>query len=178
VSTRALRSELALYDGKHTDVLERIASEREPGAPFVRELLALARDEDGRVRSGAVWLLRLLHRDGYTFTAAQARAIVDLVIVAYHWEPRLNLLQIVAALPVAPADRARVLKALEALTEDNNGFVRAWAYSALHAHSRDDARARKRADALIARAEASETPAVRARIRQMKKKAKLASPGA
>lgn len=169
MSADELRTALALYDGKHTDVLERIAADHPEGAPFVRALLSLAKDGDPRVRSAAIWLLRHRHRNGARFTPAQARAILRLLLTADHWEPRLNLLQIVDTLPVAPADWTPLLKSLESFAQDDNGFVRAWAYSALHTHSRSDARRRARVDAMIAEAAKSETPAVRARLRQVLK---------
>lgn len=175
MTIRSLRAELRLYDGKHTDVLERIASEHEANASLVRSLLTLARDNDGKVRAGAIWLIRRLHREGYRFTAAQVRAIVRLFLESEHWEPRLNLLQVIDTLPVAPGDRAVLVKGLEAATKDENAFVRAWAWSALYAHSRDLPTLRRRVDAGIEAAANAETPAVRARLRRVQKAAKRRS---
>jgi hypothetical protein len=160
---RTLRATLLSFDGTHTDVLEAVAAAGLPAK--LRELFALAADPEAEVP--ATWLLLRAARDGAAITPAQARAAVALLSTAAHWQARLHVLQMFEHIECPARQRPRLLGILRACVKDANGFVRAWAYSAMAGLAAHMPAEQTRIGRDLARAASEETPAVRARLRRI-----------
>lgn len=170
-----LVGQLALYDGKHTDLLEQIDAARggELEPRWIDRLLRVAKAADGPTRSGSIWLLRRAHRRGALLSEAQSRAVVALLRQDRHWEQTINLLQILDTLAIPAGEGKELYKFLYAATEHANPLVRAWAISALMKIGTGPHRSR--IDRIVAAAERGGTAAMKARIRRARQELARAS---
>lgn len=164
-----LRSDLELYDGKRTDILERIARARPITAPLARQLIKLASDDDPRLRSGATWLILRHARAGYAFTPAVTRDLLALINTPLHWEATLNLLQTLPHLTIEDAALPALRKSLKRLVKHDNKFVRAWAYNAYAVLARQHPQLAGEAERMLAQGEQDDAASVRARVRNARK---------
>lgn len=173
---RTLHAALSLYDGRHTDLLERIAADHtgEPG--WIDALLDAAEPPEGTARSGAIWLLRHARRRHQDLTPDQARRIIALLAQDRHWEQTLNLLQILDTMPIPAESVPRLLRFLDAAAAHERPFVRAWAISALIKIGGDLSEHRRRIADLADRAESQGPASVRARIRRARAEAARTPP--
>lgn len=81
---KTLRSQLALFDGKHTDVLERLAvSIAEDPRALVRRATIAEEGPDDRVAVAATWVILALLQDRRGVPAGRA-VVVRLVRVLEH----------------------------------------------------------------------------------------------
>lgn len=165
-ATNSLAASLALFDGTHSEVLEHIAATHAGEPKYLTRLIALGRDPRDNVQAAAIWLIRRAHRAGAGFTVAQSRGIIDLLLHATRWPMRLNLLQMLGSVRIAPEQLGPLIDLLLSAAADTNTFVRAWAFHGLIVVGSRQARHRTRIDRLISGALASDSAAVRARIRK------------
>ncbi len=172
-----LATEIAAFDGKHTDTLEALAARIRPNRSTLNELCALAGQEEPRLQVAATWLLKRFQSDGLSFSPAQVEKILDLFDSVTDWEARLHLLQILPGLAVPAARKGALYEIL--ISEDclNNDakFVRAWSYNALAALATQHPEFRPEVARRLAAAEGEETASVRARIRNIRKRATWAA---
>lgn len=172
----SLPSKLALFDGRHTDVLERVAVSlrKDPGACEKLVDIASRRPKEP-VAVAAMWVLLRLCKDGAVGgLGADAIARLGVVLVeAEDWTPRLHVLQVLARHDVASilnhAQREVLRGAAARSAEDANAFVRAWS---LHLLGRLGGSApgteRKRIAHMIAAAERTGAASIKARLRQLR----------
>ena len=177
--TNPLLAPLRLYDGRSVAVLERIAAERADDPRYLDLVVDAAAteppDADHTPRSGAIWLLRHAHRQGTVVSAAHAKRLVGLIPLVSHWEQALNLLQILDAVEIPPAQRRAVLAFAEAAASDDRALVRAWAISVLLKVGHTLDAERDRIDRIADEALRTDKPSVRARIRRARAEIRLAS---
>ncbi len=166
-----LGAELLAFDGKHTDVLERLASSLEPTAGAIGELCDLAATDNPRFQVAATWILKRFLDDGTAFGAAQTEQILDLFGRVSEWEARLHLLQLLPGTTVPKNREDQLLKTL--MTEDylrsDTKFVRAWTYNALAELADRNPALRPEVIDMLATAEQGEAASIKARIRNIRK---------
>ncbi len=163
---------LRQFDGKHTDVLERLAGELPRGEESLRRLLVAVECDEVPVQVAATWLLKRWHDEGEPCVADATGELCRLLRGATHWEVRLHLLQLLSTATVPPRSRATLKKTLLPLTADDNKLVRAWAYSALAQLADQQPRFQTEVRTLLEAAGEDEAASVRARIRQVRKRMK------
>lgn len=164
-----LRADLELYDGKRTDILDRIAAAHPVTAPLARQLIRLASDDDPRLRSGATWLILHHARAGYAYTSAATRDLLALIDSDLHWEATLNLLQTLPQLTINHASLPALRKSLRRHIKHDNKFVRAWAYNGFAVLARRHPELAGEAERMLAQGEQDEAASVRARVRNARK---------
>ena len=166
-----LLSELSAFDGKHTEVLEALAARLSPRPALVRDLCALAKQDEAKLQSAATWLLKRFHEQGYAYSEGEIAMLLDLLGSVGPWEAKLHLLQMLPGLAV-PEDRKAGLWRLckgENFLQSPNKFLRAWSYNALAVLATQHPAYRKDAAALLAAGREGEAASVRARIRNIVK---------
>lgn len=160
-----LQQALQEFDGKEVAPLATFLA----ATPYDEQLgdLLLERTTlaDQQMQRGATWLLKRAGEEGAVFSSEQASQMVDLLGSVTHWEARLHLLQLFATVPIASERRSEAFTRCRALSEDENKFVRAWAYNALHVLATAEPAFRDEVTGLLMRAQHEEAASVRARIR-------------
>ena len=178
----SLRDDLACFDGKHTDLLERIAVSLSVETKAPPRLIAAAEQaEHDRIAVAATWVLLRLCEGGRAalLGASEIERLCVLLTRTHHWEVRLHILRTLALCePVATSTqalRAMVAAAALKVANDAKPFVRAWAINllALLGDSLPGAR-KQEIGRLIGAAEATESASVKARVRQLRKAGTLA----
>ena len=126
-----LKEKLQSWDGKSAGAIKRIYGRfaAEPG--FAERLIAMSADQT--LETGATWLLKHhmeVTKRGLNPTLALklAQTLPDLS----GWEAKLHCLQILPYLALPGESTELVFRFVLACREDQNKFVRAWAYSGLH----------------------------------------------
>ncbi|MCR9245036.1 MAG: hypothetical protein NXI31_08380 [bacterium] len=162
-----LRSALAAYDGKHTDLLESLRDRVEPRAAVLRQCVDLATDPDARLAAGATWLLRAWVEAGrQPSPGVMARLARALPAVQEHWA-RLHLCQTVRSLRVPRAHAAAFAAFLGECRLAKKPFLRAWAIDGLHRLALDHPAHEPAARAALEAGLADPAASVRARVRRI-----------
>jgi len=164
-----LRADLELYDGKRTDILERIAAAHPVTAPLARQLIKLASNDETRLQSGATWLILHHARAGYAYTPAATRDLLARISADLHCEATLNLLQTLPHLAIGDAPLPALRQSLKRLIKHDNKFVRAWAYNGFAVLARQHPALAGEAERMLLQGEQDEAASVRARIRNARK---------
>lgn len=126
-----LEEKLQSWDGKSAGAIKRIYGSfaAEPG--FADRLIAMSADQT--LETGATWLFKH-HMEvtkpelDPTLTLKLAQTLPNLA----GWEAKLHCLQILPYLTLTGESADLVFRFVLACREDQNKFVRAWAYSGLH----------------------------------------------
>jgi hypothetical protein len=171
-------TDIAAFDGKHTDVLESLATRLSPDQALIRDLCEIARHDDAKMRVAATWLLKRFQTNGVPFSRDQTADVLALLHDETDWEAKLHLLQMMPDF-VLPADEKdtllRVLKD-KGYLGNSNKLIRAWSYNGLahlaaqHPAFRDDVAG------VLATGQNDEAASVRARIRNILKVMPWAKP--
>jgi len=123
-------------------------------------------DRGGTIVAGS-WIIKHHLTQGGTLPASLHERIVMLLAASDQWEAKLHILQCIDHLHITSGCRARVYPMIRALTEHRNAFVRAWALSGLDFLASHHPAYRVETDRLLAKAKATDSPAVCARLRQL-----------
>ena len=158
------------FDGKRTEVLERVNHELPRNGTSMTQLLAAAEHDDARLQVGATWILKQWSDDDEPLVRESVASFVELLKDASTWEVQLHLLQILAAVPIPPRSRSKLKKVLPGLLTGENKLIRAWALSVIVAMADQDESSRRDAQARLDAGESDEAASVRARVRQLRKR--------
>lgn len=177
-----LHSHLASFDGRNTDVLERVAAALDQEANAVGTLIDFAeQDPDAPDATAATWvLLRLCkQRQTASFDAAAITRLASLLTNTSQWEPRLHILQALARVDVQsalkPRQRESLARRVMPLARDAKPFVAAWALNLLGQLGGGLSPAVQVTIAPLIHAAERDGPAsVRARMRQLRRSGALA----
>ena len=177
----ALHSHLAVYDGRHTDALERVAVALQSDAGAAQTLVDIAAAQPcGLAASAATWVLLRLCKD------SRARRLEPALILrlrtvlteADHWETRLHVLQTLSVVEVSSVlirpQRESIAKAAMRCATDPQPFVVAWAVNVLGLLGGDLSKKMQAHIALLIHNADRHGPAsTRARLRQLRKAGRL-----
>ena len=157
---------LRSYDGKRVAPFRAVA-EAVGGAPgrAVPELLTLAASDEAALQAGATWVVKYLAERGNAPQGESAERVIDLLERVREPDAVLHLLQTLPHLEIPADRRPRLGRALKRLIRSRRAFIRAWAYNGLGLLATADPALRPEVEALLDAAEATESPAVRVRIR-------------
>lgn len=165
-----LRRLLADFDGVHTAPLERIAASLPSDPETLHRLSQLALSGEHRLQSASTWLLKRFAENGARLDAAQSRALLGVLLRQSGWEAQLHVLQMLGTVTIPAENAPKLWAKLSEQTSNSNKLIRAWSYHGLTVIAEQHAQYRADALALLARGEGDAAPAVRARIRQIRKR--------
>ena len=166
--TTTLSEEIASWDGRSVAVLGSIYERHSGEEGFVANILADISDVE--LQRAATWLLKNYLEEGNSLSTAGCRAILGSLSVQEHWESKLHVLQCLPYLEIPESDSIDLENFLDACLESDRKFVRAWAYNGFNELALRFPRHREKVDGMLARAGESESAAVRARIRNIRKR--------
>ena len=163
-----LKVQLSNWDGKQTDVIGQIYTDLSNQAAFIDDCIVLLTDSE--LQAGASWLLKRHCDSGQVIHPQQVAAIFDCLDQLQHWQAKLHILQSMQHLPVNPEQLKPVRLFVKNAINDDNKFVRAWAYDGLYQLALQYPEHEQEAREFFEMAMRDEAASVKARIRNILKK--------
>ena len=164
-----LRKRLEAFDGVHTATLEAIFATVPSDPPVLSELCNLALSDERNMQSASTWLLKRFTEGGVRLSETQSEALLGLLMRESHWEAKLHVLQMMAALTLSAAAVPALWSTLIDMTSQANNLVRAWSYNGLAVLADRHWAYRAEAVELLERGAEDEASSIRARIRRLRK---------
>ncbi len=160
---------LSAFDGKHLPPLVAIVAEVTPTKPVLNEIISLAMDPDLRIQTASTWLLKNWAEKGVRLTQAQLEALFASLPEIAHWEARLHLCQILPHVRIPKECDKILVWFLEGCLQDENKYLRAWAYNGFYELSQQFPAYNDRVNGILEAGEMEKSAAVKARIRNIRK---------
>ena len=165
----SIREELESFDGKHTDVLERILSRHRPTNSLIEGLVLLVADQEPNIQTGATWLLKRLAEKHVQFKQAHLIALFGSLSELTHWLSKLQVCQMLPYLMIPKESESSLIWFLERNLYDENKFLRAWSYNGFYELARQHNEYIDYAIEQLERGETDKAASVKARIRNIQK---------
>ena len=165
----SIREELESFDGKHTDVLERMLSRHHPTNLLIEGLVLLVVDQEPNIQTGATWLLKRLAEKHVQFKQAHLIALFGSLSELTHWLSKLHVCQMLPYLMIPKESESSLIWFLERNLYDENKFLRAWSYNGFYELARQHNEYIDYASGQIERGETDKAASVKARIRNIRK---------
>lgn len=122
---------------------------------------------DDEFENANTWLLKRYLENGNQLPANIEIEILDLLPHLSSWEAKLHLLQILPYITVPKSRSSTIRGILLALINENNKFIRAWAYNGLYHLQACHPEYKTEMIKLLQKAYFNEAPSVKARIRNI-----------
>jgi hypothetical protein len=166
----SIREELQQFDGKHTDVLERVLSRQRPTNSFIRGLVILVADKEPKIQTAATWLLKqLAENDEVQFKAEHLMALFGSLSELTYWISKLHVCQMLQYVAIPRDSDRTVALFLERNLRDENKYLRAWSYNGFYELARQHEKYISYALEQLERGETDKAASVKARIRNIRK---------
>ena len=170
----SLRSDIEQWDKKAVQPIARAYNAHASSPSFIDDLLSMLREPALEV--GASWMLKhAIEAGDLVGESLEPEQLISLFRDANeltHWESHLHLLQIMEHLPIPPQARAYAKGFVYFSLGSQYKFVRAWAYSGIHALARD--RPLEQAGTIglfeLMLKDGDESPSVKAHLRKLIKR--------
>ena len=163
-----LKQAIAGWDGKSAQDIALIFDQHKASGGFLDALINYT--PEANLQKGATWLLKKYCENHGSFTDEQISQLYAVLPQLTHWESQLHLLQIMAYLPIPLAAKKEVEFFLRDRLQQQNKFVRAWAYSGFYELACQYPEYQIEAQRFMTMALRDEAASVKARIRQILKK--------
>jgi len=168
VTRRLLVAAIESWRGGSVSELKEIEQEFQSCAGYTRFLLECM--DVSHLEVGATWLLKSHVESGGLLNAEKRQGMVRRLPCLTSWQSKLHLLQVLSVMDTPRGMSAILGEFIRGCITDENRFVRAWACSAIcHLAEQDEDYSREAEDVLVL-AESDDSAAVRARVRQLKRK--------
>ena len=122
---------------------------------------------DDEFENANTWLLKRYLENGNRLPANFEIRILDLLPLLSSWEAKLHLLQILPYIAVPKSRSFTIREILLALINENNKFIRAWAYNGLYHLQTCHPEFKTEMITLLNKAYSNEAPSIKARIRNI-----------
>ncbi len=160
-----LEADIKAWDGKSVDAMERTYARHSKRPSFLAELTSALADES--LQDGATWLLKHHLERKSPLDEARAKEVLRVLPKLKSWVAKLHVLQCLQWMPIPARYKKKLETFLRACLQEENKFVRAWAYSGFCELARQHPEYRLEAQQLCQQAASSEAASVRARIRNI-----------
>ena len=162
-----LQDDIQAWDKKSKQDILNVYNRHSGNADFIRCLLDLSKHDD--CSEGATWLLKHALENGLELNDQLIDGFCGLIELELPWQSILHILQLLPFITVPAQRRHQMMAFIRKSTEDENKFVRAWAYNGLYELANTYSEYRDGLSVVFDAAEETEPPAVKARIRNVKK---------
>lgn len=160
-----LDAKIAVWDGKSKDDIEAIFQSEHHSPGFINTLIQLA--ANAKLSKGSTWLLKHHTDQKGIFEPDQVSRLYSLCDLLTDWQSKLHLLQMIAVMPVQHADKTKLEYFLRRCLDDDNKFVRAWAYNGLYWLAETYSEYREEVTSFFELAMHDEPASVKARVRKL-----------
>ena len=162
-----IQSDIANWDGKSSESIEKLYEHYHQQAAFVDKLIKLLAQPD--CASGASWLLKQHMESGHVLKNTQIKRIYKALYKLQDWQSRLHILQTMPFLPIDTAEKPALKRFLDEAINDSNKFVRAWSYNGLYLLAKQYPEYQEQVKSFFDMAMHDEAASVKARIRNILK---------
>lgn len=163
----SLHDDILLWDKKSKQDILVIYAKYSDADDFFEKLLAIA--VDIQCSEGATWLIKHALEHGMVLRHDQTTRLCALSEQAMPWQSVLHILQVLPFIVVPVEAKHSIMSFARIHTEHENKFVRAWAYNGLYELANTYPEFRDGLLTVFDAAEETEPPAVKARIRNVRK---------
>lgn len=163
---RAIRNNLAAWDGVHIGHLIEVYTDNASRRGFFEDLLGICADAPDLQRP-ATWLMKHHYDLGHTMPDAIVRALSTLYPSVQNWEAKLHLLQLLPQVELAEDSIVPTEQFVRRCLKDDNKFVRAWAFSGFFALTKPVPRLRSELAQICQVALDTESPSVKSKARRV-----------
>jgi hypothetical protein len=165
---KSIIKSLASYDGKHVLPFHTIAEDLAIRPDALERTTSIIESNEVNAHIGGTWILKHLIEIGLETDERIGENVL-------HWlkefsEPnaQLHLLQILNRVSIPESKQSELFNLAQKYTSNKNTLIRAWAYNALCIVAHMDPTTHDETLKLLIRALKTESPSVRARIRNSK----------
>ena len=162
-----LQDDIQAWDKKSKQDILGVYEKHSDNADFIRCLLEIAKLE--HCSEGATWLIKHTLEEGLRLDDQQIQGFCGLIELELSWQSKLHILQILPFIIVPAEYKHQMMAFIRQSSEDENKFVRAWAYNGLYELANTYPEYRDGLSVVFDAADETEPPAVKARIRNVKK---------
>ncbi|MEO9459291.1 MAG: hypothetical protein ABJE63_15710 [Lentilitoribacter sp.] len=163
----SLEDDIKQWDGKSKSDISDVYLRYSSADDFLNELLKIATHVP--CSEGATWLIKHALEQKAELNDDQIYWFCELIKGALPWQSILHILQILPFIIVPKEHMHEMMVFVRDNTEHENKFVRAWAYNGLYEIATTYDEYRDGLVVVLETAEGTEPPAVKARIRNIKK---------
>ncbi len=170
----SLRSDIEQWDKKAVQPIARAYNAHASSPSYIDDLLGMLNEPTLEV--GASWMLKHAIEAGdlvgESLEPNQLTALYRDATRLTHWESRLHLLQIMEFLPIPTRATSNAERFVRDGLSSKHKFVRAWAFSGMHALATNHPEFQAEANMLFEQAvsEENEPASVKARVRKLIKR--------
>lgn len=158
-----MAGKISQWSGRSAQDMRLIYDSFSKARNFVPSLLKLAHEPQSQ--TGATWLLKhYLETDG-TLTPDQSADFFGCLHYLQSWESKLHMLQSLSHVTIAQSQCMRLEDFLQTCIEDQNKFVRAWAYNGFFYLAKQYPKYQDVVRQRMEQAKDSESASIKARIR-------------
>ena len=165
---RTISTALAGYDGKNIAYLGQITAEFGHDPQYLDALIACCTSQDAKTTDGATWLLKDRLNEGASLTQAQSDALLASVSAFRDWPAKLHVSQMFRHLSPSMGAVRLCAPDLAEWTKSDKAMLRAWALDAFAHLAGQFEGFNAQATKLLQEAQNDESPAVQARLRNLK----------
>tara|TARA_R110002072_G_scaffold42064_1_gene117319 strand:+ start:24264 stop:24797 length:534 start_codon:yes stop_codon:yes gene_type:complete len=170
----SLRSDIEQWDKKAVQPIAKAYNAHASSPSFIEDLLDMLTEPTLEV--GVSWMLKhAIEADdlvGESLAPEQLTALYRDATKLTHWESKLHLLQIMEFLPIPSRAKSNAERFVRDGLDSEHKFVRAWAFSGMHALATNHPAYQAEAETLFEQAVSGENepPSVKARVRKLIKR--------
>ena len=158
------------FDAEQIEALEKVMAKLKPASGIVEAMIIAAADDDPMIQVAATWMLKGLAARSADLSESQLELFFGSLSRLHDWQAKLHVCQMLQYVAIPEASQKNVSLFLERELEDENKFLRAWAYSGLFEVSKQFKSYSRRAKSLIDQGEADERAgSVKAHVRANRK---------
>lgn len=162
-----LKDDIQTWDKKSKQDIVNIYEQYSGNVDFIDCLIAAAEQAD--CSEGATWLLKHALENSMKLDTTQLNDFCELIETTLLWQSILHILQILPFITVPAQHQHKMMRFVRQHTEHENKFVRAWAYNGLYELANSYPEYREGLSVVFDAAEETEPPAIKARVRNVKK---------
>lgn len=160
-----LETDIKAWDGKSVDIINRVYVRHHRRPSFLAELTSAISDE--ALQDGATWLLKHHLETDSPLDTGRAKEVFQALPKLTSWGAKLHILQSLRWMPIPTRYKNKLETFLRACLQEENKFVRAWAYSGFYELAKQHQEYRLEAQQLCRQAANNEAASVKARIRKI-----------
>ncbi len=157
-----LKTELLQWNRKDVNTLSLIYQEHQFEGEFINQIFDLIEEEE--FASGATWFLKHHFEQGEQLNDSEINTLYGKLNAVKNWEARLHLLQVIPYMPISDQNKSKVDPFIHQCLDDDNKFIRTWAYNAMFVLSQQYPEYISEVNHLFKMALVKESPSVKARI--------------
>ena len=163
----SLKQNIGDWNGKSIETITLIYQQHAKLSGFIEAILDLLKHEEFQI--GSSWLLKHHFEKGSHLNENEIGRVYQCLEKLEGWEAKLHILQSIPYMPIPSAKKECTLSFIRKCLEDDNKFLRAWAYNGFYEVSLCFPEYQKEVKTLLEAASESEAASVKARIRNIMK---------